>query len=157
MTTLRLHFSGDSISLHSNWGLTPKQLGNVERVILTGCGTSWHSALIGEYLIEELARIPVSVEYASELRYRNPPIERNTLKFGLTQGGDTAGTLAALRKTKKRCIAPWLSATSLQVRLHRQPMAVCNCMQGLKSVFPVRRCTPRSAASRRCWHFTSVA
>ena len=55
------------------------QLSN--RIILTGCGTSWHSALVGEYLIEELARIPVSVEYASELRYRNPPIDNNTLVF----------------------------------------------------------------------------
>jgi len=82
--------------------LTPQQLGNVERIILTGCGTSWHSALVGEYLIEELARIPVSVEYASELRYRNPPIEKNTLVFGLTQSGETADTLAALRETKRK-------------------------------------------------------
>jgi len=82
--------------------LTPQQLGSVERIILTGCGTSWHSALVGEYLIEELARIPVSVEYASELRYRNPPIEKNTLVFGLTQSGETADTLAALRETKRK-------------------------------------------------------
>ncbi|MCC9603075.1 glutamine--fructose-6-phosphate transaminase (isomerizing) [Stieleria sp. JC731] len=82
--------------------LTPQQLRSVERIILTGCGTSWHSALVGEYLIEELARIPVSVEYASELRYRNPPIENNTLVFGLTQSGETADTLAALRETKRK-------------------------------------------------------
>ncbi|KAA5545546.1 glutamine--fructose-6-phosphate transaminase (isomerizing) [Roseiconus nitratireducens] len=82
--------------------LTPQQLRSVERIILTGCGTSWHSALVGEYLIEELARIPVSVEYASELRYRNPPIENNTLVFGITQSGETADTLAALRETKRK-------------------------------------------------------
>jgi glucosamine--fructose-6-phosphate aminotransferase (isomerizing) len=82
--------------------LTPQQLRSVERVILTGCGTSWHSALVGEYLIEELARIPVNVEYASELRYRNPPIENNTLVFGITQSGETADTLAALRETKRK-------------------------------------------------------
>ncbi len=70
--------------------------------MLTGCGTSWHSALVGEYLIEELARIPVSVEYASELRYRNPPMENNTLVFGITQSGETADTLAALRETKRK-------------------------------------------------------
>ena len=82
--------------------LTPQQLRSVERIILTGCGTSWHSALVGEYLIEELARIPVTVEYASELRYRNPPIENNTLVFGITQSGETADTLAALRETKRK-------------------------------------------------------
>ncbi|MEM0925972.1 MAG: glutamine--fructose-6-phosphate transaminase (isomerizing) [Planctomycetota bacterium] len=82
--------------------LTPQQLRTVERIILTGCGTSWHSALVGEYLIEELARIPVSVEYASELRYRNPPIENDTLVFGMTQSGETADTLAALRETKRK-------------------------------------------------------
>lgn len=82
--------------------LTPQQLRSVERIILTGCGTSWHSALVGEYLIEELARIPVTVEYASELRYRNPPIENNTLVFGITQSGETADTLAALRETRRK-------------------------------------------------------
>ena len=82
--------------------LTPQQLRSVERVILTGCGTSWHSALVGEYLIEAFARIPVNVEYASELRYRNPPIENNTLVFGITQSGETADTLAALRETKRK-------------------------------------------------------
>ena len=82
--------------------LTPQQLRTVERIILTGCGTSWHSALVGEYLIEEIARIPVCVEYASELRYRNPPIENDTLVFGITQSGETADTLAALRETKRK-------------------------------------------------------
>ena len=82
--------------------LTPQQLRSVERIILTGCGTSWHSALVGEYLIEELARLPVCVEYASELRYRNPPIDNNTLVFGITQSGETADTLAALNETKRK-------------------------------------------------------
>ncbi|TWU04547.1 glutamine--fructose-6-phosphate transaminase (isomerizing) [Stieleria varia] len=82
--------------------LTPQQLRGIERITLTGCGTSWHSALVGEYLIEELARIPVEVQYASELRYRNPPIENNTLVFGITQSGETADTLAALRETKRK-------------------------------------------------------
>lgn len=82
--------------------LTPSQLRNVERIILTGCGTSWHAALVGEYLIEELARLPVEVEYASELRYRNPPIDSKTLVFGITQSGETADTLAALREMKRK-------------------------------------------------------
>lgn len=82
--------------------LMANQLRVVDRIILTGCGTSWHSALVGEYLIEELARLPVEVEYASELRYRNPPVDRDTLVFGITQSGETADTLAALREMKRK-------------------------------------------------------
>ncbi len=92
----------DGTAVFGGLNLTPQQLRSVERIILTGCGTSWHSALVGEYLIEELARIPVCVEYASELRYRNPPIENNTLVLGITQSGETADTLAALRETKRK-------------------------------------------------------
>jgi glucosamine--fructose-6-phosphate aminotransferase (isomerizing) len=82
--------------------LTPTQLRSVNRIILTACGTSWHSALVGEYLIEEFARLPVEVEYASELRYRNPPVDHDTLIFGITQSGETADTLAALREMKRK-------------------------------------------------------
>lgn len=82
--------------------LTTQQMRGVQRMILTGCGTSWHSALVGEYLIEELARIPVEVEYASELRYRNPPVDHDTIVFGITQSGETADTLAALREMKRK-------------------------------------------------------
>lgn len=82
--------------------LSPQELRGVDRILLTACGTSWHSALVGEYLIEELARIPVEVEYASELRYRNPPVPRRTLVFGITQSGETADTLAALREMKRK-------------------------------------------------------
>ncbi len=82
--------------------LTPQQLRSVDRIMLTACGTSWHAALVGEYLIEELARIPVEVEYASELRYRNPPLDDDTLLFAITQSGETADTLAALREMKRK-------------------------------------------------------
>ncbi len=82
--------------------LTPAQLRQVERVILTGCGTSYHAALVGEYMLEEFARLPVEVEYASEFRYRNPPIDRNTVVIGITQSGETADTLAALRESKRK-------------------------------------------------------
>ncbi len=82
--------------------LTPQQLRSTQRIILTGCGTSWHSALVGEYMIEEFARIPVEVEYASELRYRNPPVDHDTIIFGITQSGETADTLAALREMKRK-------------------------------------------------------
>ena len=73
-----------------------------ERFIFTACGTSYHAALVGEYLFEELARIPVEVEYASEFRYRNPPMERNTIVLAITQSGETADTLAALRESKRK-------------------------------------------------------
>ena len=92
----------DATAKFGGLNLTPQQLRSVDRIILTGCGTSWHSALVGEYLIEELARIPVEVEYASELRYRNPPIDNGTLVFGITQSGETADTLAALREMKRK-------------------------------------------------------
>ncbi len=75
---------------------------DVNRIIFTACGTSWHASLIAEYLIEKLAGIPVEVEYASEFRYRNPIIDRNTAVFVITQSGETADTLAALREAKKK-------------------------------------------------------
>src|SRR5207237_8071274 len=71
-----------------------EQLLQVNRIVLTACGTSWHSALIGEYMMEELARLPSEVEYASEFRYRNPIVDERTLVVGLSQSGETAETLA---------------------------------------------------------------
>ncbi len=78
------------------------QLLRIDRIVLTACGTSWHSALIGEYMLEELARIPVEVEYASEFRYRDPVLNSRTLVVGISQSGETADTLAALREAKER-------------------------------------------------------
>ena len=75
---------------------------DVNRIIFTACGTSWHASLIAEYFIEKLAGIPVEVEYASEFRYRNPIIDKHTAVFVITQSGETADTLAALREAKKR-------------------------------------------------------
>jgi glutamine---fructose-6-phosphate transaminase (isomerizing) len=82
--------------------LSPRQLRRIDRIILTACGTSWHAALVGEYMIEAYTRIPVEVEYASELRYRNPPLMTNTLLFAITQSGETIDTLAALREVKRK-------------------------------------------------------
>ncbi|EEF58891.1 glutamine--fructose-6-phosphate transaminase (isomerizing) [Pedosphaera parvula] len=78
------------------------ELRAIDQIVITACGTSWHAALVGEYLFEELAHIPVEVEYASEFRYRNAPIEKNTLVLAITQSGETADTLASLRETKRR-------------------------------------------------------
>jgi glutamine---fructose-6-phosphate transaminase (isomerizing) len=77
-------------------------LGRVQRVVVTACGTSWHAGLVGEYMLEEIARIPASVEYASEFRYRNPAIEDGTLLLAISQSGETADTLAALKEGSRR-------------------------------------------------------
>jgi glucosamine--fructose-6-phosphate aminotransferase (isomerizing) len=72
-----------------------------KRIIIIACGTSWHAALVGEYLFEEYARMPVEVEYASEFRYRNPVVEKDDLVIAISQSGETADTLAAVRLVKK--------------------------------------------------------
>ena len=77
------------------------ELREIKRVIITACGTSWHAALIGEYIIEELARVPVEAEYASEFRYRSPIFDDHTILLAISQSGETADTLAALREAKK--------------------------------------------------------
>jgi len=77
-------------------------LRNAKRIIICACGTSWHSGLVGEYLIEDLARIPVEVEYASEFRYRNPIIGKGDVVLVISQSGETADTLAALREARSR-------------------------------------------------------
>ena len=95
----------DEDSATSKFGglnIDPQELRLVDRIVLTACGTSWHAALVGEYLIEEFARIPVEVEYASELRYRNPPLSDRTMVFAITQSGETADTLAAMRECKRK-------------------------------------------------------
>ena len=92
----------DASSIFGGLNLNPRQLRRVNRVVLTACGTSWHAALVGEYLIEEFARLPVQVEYASELRYRNPPIEHDSILFSITQSGETADTLGAQREMKRK-------------------------------------------------------
>ena len=78
------------------------ELRQVERIILSGCGTAFHAAMVGEYLIESLAHIPVECEFASELRYRNLPMTRDTLVFVISQSGETADTLAALRESQRK-------------------------------------------------------
>ena len=82
--------------------LTAQQLRRLDRIVLTACGTSWHAGLVGEYLLEEFARMPTEVEYASELRYRNSPMTDRTLVFSITQSGETADTLAAMRECKRQ-------------------------------------------------------
>jgi glucosamine--fructose-6-phosphate aminotransferase (isomerizing) len=101
--TMRGRLSRDeATAVLGGLNVSPNELRAVDRILLTACGTSWHAALVGEYLLEEFARVPVEVDYASELRYRNPPLEKNTLLFAITQSGETADTLAALREVKRK-------------------------------------------------------
>ncbi len=97
----RLNFDGGTARLD---GLIDYYdlLKSTGRIIITACGTSWHAATIGEYLIEELAGIPVEVEYASEFRYRSPIINKNDVVFVISQSGETADTLGALREAKRK-------------------------------------------------------
>jgi glucosamine--fructose-6-phosphate aminotransferase (isomerizing) len=79
-----------------------EELRQARRVVILGCGTSWHSGLIGEYMLEDIARIPTEVEYASEFRYRRPVVEPNTLAISISQSGETADTLWAMREAKQQ-------------------------------------------------------
>jgi glutamine---fructose-6-phosphate transaminase (isomerizing) len=92
----------EATAVFGGLNLTLRQLRRVRRVVFAACGTSWHAALVGEYLIERLAHLPVEVEYASEFRYRNAPLDERTLVFVLSQSGETADTLGALREAKRR-------------------------------------------------------
>jgi len=101
--TLRGHLLEDEgTSRVTGLNLSDDDLKQVQRIIITACGTSWHSGLIGEYMLEEMARVPVEVEYASEFRYRNPVVDSKTLVIGISQSGETADTLAAIREAKRR-------------------------------------------------------
>ena len=82
--------------------MSDRELQEVDRIVITACGTSWHAGLIGAYMLEEMARIPVTVEYASEFRYRNAVLSAKTLVLGISQSGETADTLAALREARRR-------------------------------------------------------
>jgi len=83
-------------------GMTSGELRAIDRIILTGCGTASHAAMCGEYIIEALAHVPVEVEFASEFRYRNLPLPKDTLVFCISQSGETADTLAALRESQRK-------------------------------------------------------
>ncbi|HMB03445.1 MAG TPA: glutamine--fructose-6-phosphate transaminase (isomerizing) [Isosphaeraceae bacterium] len=92
----------EATAVFGGLNMTARQLRRVRRIVFAACGTSWHAALVGEYLIERLAHLPVEVEYASEFRYRNAPLDDRTLIFVLSQSGETADTLGALREAKRQ-------------------------------------------------------
>ncbi len=102
LDTFRGRISADkkSINLGGLYNVMP-QLVKAKRIIFIGCGTSWHAGLVGEYLFEEFARIPVEVEYASEFRYRHPVIYKDDVVIAISQSGETADTLAAIKQAKE--------------------------------------------------------
>lgn len=96
----RLNFD-EGIPRLNGLNLQYDELRKIKRIIITACGTSWHAGLIGEYMMEELARIPVEVEYASEYRYRSPIFDDDSIMIAISQSGETADTLAAMKEAKK--------------------------------------------------------
>ncbi len=103
LDTFRGRLSQDKTSLHLG-GLfsVEDKLINAKRIVIIGCGTSWHAGMVGEYLFEDIARISVEVEYASEFRYRNPLIDKDDIVIAISQSGETADTLAAIQLAKDR-------------------------------------------------------
>ena len=100
---MRGRFSDDdSTAVFGGLNLNPQELRKIDRILFIACGTAWHSCLVAEYLIERFARIPVEVEYASEFRYRDAPLDKNTLVIAISQSGETIDTLGALREAKRR-------------------------------------------------------
>ncbi len=101
--TMRGRFSEDgSTALFGGLNLTPAEFRQVDRFMFCACGTAWHACLVAEHLIERYARVPVEVDYASEFRYRNAPLDPQTLFFVISQSGETIDTLAALREAKRK-------------------------------------------------------
>ena len=125
-----------------------KQLTHARRVILVACGTAWHAGLVGEFLFEDLARIPTEVEYASEFRYRNPIIDEGTIVIAISQSGETADTLAAVREAKLKGRWPWASSTSSARPSPARRTPASTCTAGRRSAWPRRRPSP---ASWRSW------
>ncbi len=100
---MRGRFSDDgSTAKFGGLNLDSRELRQIDRLLFLGCGTAWHACLVAEYIIERYARIPVEVEYASEFRYRNSPLDKNTLVFVISQSGETIDTLEALRESKRK-------------------------------------------------------
>jgi glucosamine--fructose-6-phosphate aminotransferase (isomerizing) len=101
--TIEGRVAAESHKIHfDELNLSDAEILKVNRIVITACGTSWHAGLIGEYLFEQLAKLPTEVEYAAEFRYRNPIIDDNTLVIAITQSGETADTLAAVWEAKAR-------------------------------------------------------
>lgn len=99
--TLNERLVNGSVVFEKEFGLDDKYLKKIKRIVIVACGTSWHAGLVGKFMFEELAKIPTEVEYASEFRYRHPILDKDTLVVAISQSGETADTIAALKEAKK--------------------------------------------------------
>ena len=99
--TLNERIINNSIVFEKEFGLSNDSLKKISRIVIVACGTSWHAGLVGKFMFEELTKIPTEVEYASEFRYRHPLLDKNTLVIAISQSGETADTIAALKEAKK--------------------------------------------------------
>jgi glucosamine--fructose-6-phosphate aminotransferase (isomerizing) len=122
-----------------------KKFLNADRIIVVACGTSWHAGLVSEYIFEDLARIPVEVEYASEFRYRNPIITEKDIVIAISQSGETADTLAAIKLAKSK--EPLFSGSVMlwAPQLLANPMPVLIHMRDQKLVWLLPRPSPRKS------------
>ncbi|MBI3027459.1 glutamine--fructose-6-phosphate transaminase (isomerizing) [Candidatus Woesearchaeota archaeon] len=111
--TLNERVQNGSIVFGKEFGFSNNYLSKVNRIVIIGCGTSWHAGLVGKFMLEELAKIPTEVEYASEFRYRHPLLDKSTLIIAISQSGETADTIAALKEAKKHGV---------------KTLAICNVM-----------------------------
>ncbi len=111
--TLNERIRNGDVVFEKEFGLDDIFLKKIKRIVVLACGTSWHAGLVGKFMFEELAKIPTDVEYASEFRYRHPLLDKNTLVIAISQSGETADTIAALKEAKK---------------LGVKTLAVCNVM-----------------------------
>ncbi len=100
--TINGRLENGDVLIEKEIGLSEDEIKKIKRIIIVACGTSWHAGLVGEFMLEELARIPVEVEYASEFRYRDPIVDDGTVVIAISQSGETADTLAALREAKNK-------------------------------------------------------
>ena len=127
--TVRGRVSGGKI-IFEDFKLTDLDIKNIKKVFITGCGTSWHAGLIGKFMIEGISRIPVEVDISSELRYRNPIIDSDTLIIAISESGETVDTIAALRDGKKKGAKTVSICNTIESSLSRESGSTINIHAG---------------------------
>ena len=127
--TVRGRVSGGDI-IFEDFKLTDLDIKNIKKVFITGCGTSWHAGLIGKFMIEGISRIPVEVDISSELRYRNPIIDSDTLIIAISESGETVDTIAALRDGKKKGAKTVSICNTIESSLSRESGSTINIHAG---------------------------
>ena len=129
----------------------PTSLAKVERVLLVACGTSWHAALIGKYMLEEMAHVPVEVDYGSEFRYRQPVLDHRTLFVGISQSGETADTIAAAREAKRHGATTVAISNVMDSTLARESDGVFYTHAGPEIGVAASKPSPRRWSPYICW------